>query len=340
MFDNQYLDALAIIIAFWLGSYVITIIISLFGRVASKTKSTLDDDIINAVKLPIRYLSVLAGLYYAVDFTGLDFYYKGITIENILYIFAVIIAGYAVSRLVKTFFDWYSTSDKETKKISKTMFVFLRKVISFSVYIVALIMILGHFGVEIRPLLAGLGVAGLAIALGLKETFANLFAALFIVLDKSVNIGDYIKLEDGTKACIEDISWRSVRIRETGGNTVIVPNSTFVGQNISSYDYPESPFYTSVEVGVSYDSDLEKVEKVSIRAGETVLKNEKIELEENNPVVRFNMLADSSINFNIILKVDKVKNESRIKHALIKEIIKEFRKENIDIPYPHVKIVK
>jgi small-conductance mechanosensitive channel len=333
MFDSNLLNAMVIIIASLLASYVVTILLSFVGKLTSKTKTNLDDKLINAVKLPIRYFAVLFGFYYAISVYDLSWGYKGVGLKEVFYVLIVLLIGFSVSRFIKTFFDWYGTKEKK-RKINETMFVFIRKVSSVVVYLIAVIFILNNFGIEIQPLLAGLGIAGLAIALGLQETLANLFAALFIVMDKSINIGDWIQLDDGTKAYIEDISWRSVRIRTIGGNTVIVPNSTFVGQKISSYDYPESPFYTSISVGVSYDADLDFVEKIATRVGENVIKSEKIKTQKNNPIIRYKELADSSINFSIILTVDSVQNEGKIKHALIKEVVKEFRKENIEIPYP------
>ena len=200
--------------------------------------------------------------------------------------------------------------------------------VSVVVYLIAVMIMLSQFEIQIGPLLAGLGVAGLAIAFGLQETMANLFAALFLVLDKSINVGDWIQLEDGTKAYIEDISWRSVRIRTIGGNTVIVPNNKFVGQNISSYDYPTKSFYTSVRVGVAYDTDLEKAEYVALQSAE------EIKDADNNPIIRFKEFNDSSIDFIVILRVDEVRDEGRVKHALIKQIKKDFEEAGIEIPFP------
>jgi len=125
-----------------------------------------------------------------------------------------------------------------------------------------------------------------------------------------------------------------VRIRTIGGNAVIVPNSKFVGQNISSYDYPVSAFYTSIQVGVAYDTDLDKAEYIAMQAGEKVIKDENIKEMDNNPIIRFNELADSSINFSLILKIDKVQDEGRVKHALIKEVVKQFKAAGIEIPFP------
>lgn len=339
MFENQFLQAGAIIVVFWLASYVVTFLLSILEKATSKTDSSLDDRILQAVKLPIRYLAVLLGFYFAVRQTAISWEYEKFSTADLFYVLIVLLLGFSSSRIFKVFFDWYGDEASETKKINKTMFVFLRKVVSVAVYIVALVFIFGHLGIEIGPLIAGLGVAGLAIALGLQETLANLFAALFLVMDKSINIGDYIQLEDGTKAYIDDISWRSVRIRTIGGNTIIVPNATFVGQKISSYDYPASPMTTSIAVGVSYDSDLDKVEYIAKQAGEAVIQEEGINVEDNNPIIRYTELADSSINFAIYIKIDNVVDEGRVKHSLIKKIVSEFRKEEIEIPYPHRVVV-
>src|SRR3989339_10088 len=220
------------------------------------------------------------------------------------------------------------------------IFNFCRKISSVLIYLIAVIIILGQFNVQIGPLLAGLGVAGIAIALGLKTTLENLFSALFLVTDKSINIGDWIQLEDGTKAYIEDISWRSVRIRTISGNMVIVPNTVFVGQKISSYDYPVSSFYTSIQLGVAYNTDLEKCEYVALQAAEKVIKDEGITEQDNNPIVRYKSFGNSAIEFTVIIKIDKVQNEAKVQHALIKEIHKQFAENGIEIPFPQMVVHK
>jgi len=333
MFENKLINAALIIIAFWLASYVITIIMRVIGKLAGKTKTSLDDKIIAATRLPVRYLAIILGLYFAIRYYGFSWSWRGYGLKEIFFVLIVLLLGFAFSRLLKTFFIWYGDKER-ARKINQTMFVFIRKMISVFVYAIVLLIIFKQLGIEIGPMLAGLGIAGLAIALGLQQTLANLFSALFLVMDKSINIGDWIQLEDGTKAYIEDISWRSVRIRTIGNNTVIVPNSTFVEQKISSYDYPESTFSTSINVGVSYDSDLEQVEKVAVQAAKNIIKQEKIQVKDNEPIIRYKELADSSINFIVIIKIDSVRDEGRIKHALIKEIVREFRKEDIEIPFP------
>ena len=341
MFENNLLNAFVVIIIFWLGSYVVTAIIGLIGKATDKTETTLHDDIIHAIKLPVRYAAILLGLFFTAK--NFDFSWtwkeKLYGFSDIFFVLLIILAAFTISRIMKVIFEWYGNTEQGLKT-NQTIFIFSRKVSSVFIYLFAIVIILGQFNIQIGPLLAGLGVAGLAIALGLKTTLENLFSALFLVADKSINIGDWIQLEDGTKAYIEDISWRSVRIRTIGGNAVIVPNAVFVGQQISSYDYPVSSFYTSVRLGVSYDTDLEKAEYIALQAAEKVIKDEGVTEQNNNPTVRYKLFGTSAIEFIIILKIDKVKNESRIKHALIKELHKQFRENNIEIPFPQMVIRK
>lgn len=334
MFENQIINSLAIIILFLLGSYVVTFLLKLIEKATAKTNIDLDDKIINAIKLPIRYLAVMLGFFYAARDFNLSLTISGrdFGVGDAMFILIALSIGFTISRVLKNVFIWYG--ERDDVKISQTMFVFARKMISVIVYAIVLLTVFSQMEIKITPILGALGIVGLAVAFGLKSTMENLFAALFLVLDKSINIGDWIQLEDGTKAYIEDISWRSVRIRTIGNNTVIVPNSVFVGQKISSYDYPVSSFFTSVRVGVSYDTDLEKAEYVALQSAEKVIKDEDVKEIDNNPIVRFKCFADSAIEFIVIVKIDKVRDEGRVQHELIKELHKQFKENNIEIPFP------
>ncbi|MCK5211493.1 mechanosensitive ion channel family protein [Candidatus Parcubacteria bacterium] len=335
LLSNELIKAIVIIIVFFLGSYLVTFLMTMLEKATSKSKTNLDDKIIQATKLPVRYLAILLGFFFAFRDFGWTWMIKEkeFGMADIFFVFIAILVAFTASRIMKTVFSWYGETEKG-ENVNQTMFIFSRKVVSALVYLIAAMIILGQFEIQIGPLLAGLGVMGLAIAFGLQETMANLFAALFLVMDKSINVGDWIKLESGTKAYIEDISWRSVRIRTIGGNTVIVPNSKFVSQNISSYDYPVRSFYTSIGVGVAYGTDLEKAEYVAMQAAEKVIKDEEVTEQENNPIVRYKEFGESSIDFIVIVKVDSVQDEGRIKHALIKQIAKDFEAANIEIPFP------
>ncbi len=120
-------------------------------------------------------------------------------------------------------------------------------------------------------MVAALGVGGLAVALGLQDTLSNLFAGVFVLLSKPVRVGDYVKLESGQEGYVEDIGWRSTRIRQIPNNMVVVPNSQMVSTIITNYYMPEHEMSVPVQVGVHYDSDLEEVEKVTCEVAQEIM---------------------------------------------------------------------
>lgn len=333
---QQILTFLFFIAVFYVGSFVVTIIIDIIGKFTSKTKTNLDDEIIKAIKLPIRYLAIILGFFYGVRYSELNFEFKGFGLSDVFTILIILLIAFAIARTIKVALIWSAEKKrKETKsRAADTLFIFFRKIINVLVYIVALVVILSQIGIEIGPLLAALGVAGIAIALGLQKTLENLFAAVFLVLDKNVNIGDFIELTGGVRGHITDISWRATTVTTLGQNTVIIPNSDFVNQTITSFDWPESPQYMTVSVGVAYDSDFEHVEKILYKIVRFVLQKEKIKLEENEPIIRFDELADSTVITKAIFKVEKATDEKRIRGLVNKEILLTFAKEKIEIPFP------
>ena len=130
---------------------------------------------------------------------------------------------------------------------------------------------LGILGIDVTPLVAALGVGGLAVALGLQDTLSNLFAGVFVLLSKPVRVGDYVKLESGQEGYVEDVGWRSTRIRQIRNNMVVVPNRLMVDTIITNYYMPEHEMSVPVQVGVHYDSDLEDVEKVTCEVAQEIM---------------------------------------------------------------------
>jgi small-conductance mechanosensitive channel len=332
----KLINILAVILIFWLASYVITILSGIFKK--GFKDEMLASKIMRAAKLPLRFLAILLGVYFSLRFTGIDWSWKKFSLDSLFYILIVLLSCYTASRLLKAFFVWHSSRVKSSD-INQTILIFIRKAISVFLYVIGFLIIFQRIGVEIGPLLAGLGVVGIAVALGLQETLANVFGATFFLLDKTFKIGDYIQLDDGTKGNIEDISWRSTKIRTIEGNTVILPNSKFVNQKISSYDYNDPSYYIYVNLGVGYDSDLDLVERVSIRSAQTVLETFKIR-SETEPYIRFMEFGDSAINLRIVVRVTRFTDERRVRSAIIKEIIREFRKEGIEIPFKQIVVHK
>ncbi|MGC8764449.1 MAG: mechanosensitive ion channel family protein [Brevinematia bacterium] len=235
-----------------------------------------------------------------------------------------------LSKVLVGFVNSYQQKIKDVLP-KATLFTTLTR---FFVFLIGGIIILQSLGISISPILAGLGVGGLAVALALQDTLSNLFSGLQIILSRQIKTGDYIKLDSGEEGYVIDINWRNTTIREIKNNQIIIPNSKLSQAIIKNYNLPEKEIVVLVEVGVSYRSDLDKVEKVTIEVAKEVMKELDCGLSSFEPFIRYDTFSDSSINFNVILRAREFADQFLIKHEFIKRLHKRYIKEGIEIPFP------
>ena len=202
------------------------------------------------------------------------------------------------------------------------------------VYFVAFVLILDALGIQVTALVAAFGIGGLAVAFALQGTLSEFFAGIYIMSDRPVRVGDYVELESGRKGYVIDVGWRSTRIRELPNNIIVVPNSKLAGSIITNFYLPEPEMACLVQVGVAYNSDLEKVERVTIDVGKKVLKKVTGGVPKFDPFIRYHTFSDFSINFTVILRVKEFVDKYLITHEFVKELHKRYKKEGIEIPFP------
>lgn len=210
----------------------------------------------------------------------------------------------------------------------------LPNLLRITILIIGFLILLNYFGIPITPILTTLGIGGLAVALALQDVLSNLFAGLSLIVLRQIKVGDYIKLSTGEEGYIEDITWRNTIVRELPNNRIIIPNTKIANTIIKNYYLPNKETALLVDVGVSYDSDLERVEKITIEVAKETLKEVKGGVPEFEPLVRYHTFGEYSINFTVILRVKEVVDQYLIKHEFIKRLHKRYREENIEIPFP------
>ena len=303
-------------------------------KITEKTKSDIDDIIVNIITKPLYILIITVGLYLALKTLSVIADYISV-IERIFFIVIVILISWIVSRILKVLVvRWF----KVQKKFEKTPQL-ISKIISVIVYLIAFLMILKHFNIEITPLIATLGVGGLAVGLALQNTLSNFFAGLHIISDRPISVGDFIELTEGNiSGYVEDVGWRSTRIRTLPNTLVIVPNSKLAESIIINDSLPEQEMAVLVQCGVAYGSDLEKVEKVTIDVAKTIQKTVPGAVKTFEPFIRYHTFGDSNINFSVILRVEKFVDKYLITHEFIKALKARYDKEGIEISWPVRKI--
>ncbi|MBT5807772.1 mechanosensitive ion channel family protein [Candidatus Uhrbacteria bacterium] len=326
--------AAGIILAAWVLSGLTLMILKRSKFLTSMTDSTLDDEVMHLMARPIHLGFVFAGGLVAFDYLFPLFAYQGYGYSDLIPVALVVWLAYTLNRLIRGVMDWHEVqAQKEGENVKRGTFGFLNTIISLFVWGLALTFVLNQVGVDISALLAGLGIAGLAVALALQNTLSGLFSAIGLAIDRPVRQGDFVQLEDGTKGFIEDISMRSTRIRTFEQNLVIVPNSKLTNMVIMNAFLPGEEVTLKVPVGVAYGADLDKAESIALEVAESVLEMHKTKGSKNS-FVRYKSFGDSAIEMVVFIRVNKFLDQYIVRHDFIKGLQVAFNKAKIEIPFP------
>jgi small-conductance mechanosensitive channel len=202
--------------------------------------------------------------------------------------------------------------------------------------ILAITIVLEHNHVSLTAVWTTLGVGSVAVALALQETLSNLFAGLYLLADRPVSPGDYIKLDSGQEGYVIRIGWRSTTLRTQSNNIVFVPNSTMAKAVIINYSLPELQVSLSIPVCVSYGSDPSKVEKALLDVTREAAQEGVAGLLLDPPpsVTLSPGFGDSSLDFSLNLNVRRFEDQVPVQSELRKRILARFAKEGINMPFP------
>ena len=337
--DNNIINIEIIIaIAGIVGSFVVAkLFYFIFNKyiktLTKKTKTDIDDRLLAALERPFVIIIVLIGIYFSL--LQIDYVRQYIEILNdLFFVLGVLWAVFVLHRLTKVAMEKWISVNPAFQNMPKLVI----KIANVFVYFIGLIILLKHFNVEITPLVATLGIGGIAIGFALQDTLSNFFAGLHIISDKPINIGDFIELEGDISGYVEDIGWRSTRIKTLPNTLVIVPNSKIASSIIKNDSLPVPEMSIVIQCGVAYTSDLEKVEKVTIEAAKKIQKNVQGAVRDFEPFIRYHTFGDSNINFSIILRVQTFVDKYLVTHEFIKALKKSYDKEGIEISWPVRKI--
>jgi len=286
-----------------------------------------DEIIINSLKGLTFYSCLLAGIYGALLQLPLDGRTHDIA-GKVLFVAFIMLATVLMMRLSSGFVSHYA---RKAVLPSTSIFTNLAKTIVFSV---GLLIILQSLGISITPILTTLGVGGIAVALALQDTLSNIFSGLQIIATRQIRQGDYIRLGGGEEGYVTDITWRNTLVRALANNLVLIPNSKLAGAIVTNFQLPDTDMGVLVQVGVSYDSDLEKVEKVTNEVASGLLGEVQGCVDGFEPYIRYHTFADFSINFTVILRCQEFVDQYLIKHEFVKRLHRRYRDEGIEIPYP------
>ena len=297
---------------------------------SSASKTHLDDVIVNSLRhAPILWFGA-AGAYAALQMLPLAENVTGLLHETLV-ILVLLSVTVVLARMLGDLVHHYAQRAHSTLPAASLASIITKLVVA----VAGLLLILQNIGVSITPLVTGLGIGGLAVALALQPTLANLFAGFQVVASGQVRKGDYLRLDSGEEGYVVDVKWRNTTIKALwDDHEVIVPNSRLGDSILVNYNLPTRRLWARVKVGVHYGSDLEHVERVALEVARTIGEEVNGASLDEAPMLRFTGFGESSIDFTLSILVNEFADRIRIQHQCIKRLHARFAREGIVIPFP------
>ncbi len=334
LIGNEYFQFVLILASFAILTKIVHFSLVIYLKAfAGRTKTDIDDIILKITTKPLCIFILLTGFYFALKSLSALAPFSA-KIDAVFFVGTVLLLSLIVTRILSVLISRWLKVQKKFEKMPKLM----GNVVATVVYLMALLMILDHFEIEISPLLAAFGLGGLVVALALQNTLSNLFAGLHIITDRPINVGDFIDIEGGPSGFVEDIGWRSTRVRTLPNTLVIVPNAKLAESIIVNNSLPFLEMAAVVQCGVAYGSDLEKVEQVTIDVAKQIQQTVPGAIKNFEPFIRYHTFGDSNINFSVILRVEEPVAKYLVMHEFIKALKGRYDKEGIEISWPVRKI--
>jgi len=309
------------------GIVIQKIINAYFRRAAAKDHWKGGLVFLSSLKGMIVLISVIVGIYVGLINSPLPANYLGY-MGKIHKVLIILIITIILSRVIKGMLKVYTEREEG---ITRSLSLF-NTIISIVVFSVGGLVGMDSLGISITPLITALGVGGLAVALALQDTLSNLFAGIHITIAHIFRPGDYILLSTGEEGTVTDTNWRCTTLTTQSNNVVVIPNSKLASTSVTNYSLPARSLDISVPFNISYNSDLDKVEKVTLEVAKTVIG--EMNLHQSSCTFRVKELSDFAIKCSLSVTAHEFSQQYIMRHNIIKRLHKRFKEEGIEIPFP------
>ncbi|MEA3414080.1 MAG: mechanosensitive ion channel family protein, partial [Nanoarchaeota archaeon] len=333
--NDYFRAAIVLVVSVIILQIFVSIFKKVFVKITSKTKTDLDDLILKKISKPLTLLAVIIGLRLGL---GEVTFVENIQIifDKIMYsliLITIFIAVYSVLFILINS-AWRKYSKNKKKGRAEGLFHLIEGTLKVIFVLGGFISILSYWGVELGPLLAGIGIGGVAIAFALQSSLANIFGGISIILDETIHVGDLVNLDGGVNGKILKIGLRSTKVKTFDNEIIIIPNAKLADSNIHNVAQPEPKSRVVIPFGVAYGTDIAKVKKIVLAE----LKKVKNFVEKPEPSVRFLEMGDSSLNFKAFFFVNSFENRFAAIDEANTRIYNALNKARIEIPFPQLDI--
>ena len=346
---GEFLTVIGLAGSIFIVAGIVHFVFSLLIRYSQRDgRDALDTRMLRAFRGPVVLLLVSLGIFLAyllmtqLDHPTLQFFDRHDLWATRVWLVVVIAMGsYLGSHVIQELVRWHvgRIPQRTVRSLNDRLLAQARWIIPIIIYPIGVLTALNVIGIAVTPLVAGLGIGGIAAALALQPALSNVFSGVFMLTEGELNPGDFIELEGGPSGFVVKLSWRSTKIRDRFNNLIMIPNSRMMESVMTNY-YSESQAVTViVQCGVSYDSDLEKVEKVALEVAGEVRDDVDAAIDEYEPLVWFTAFGESNIDFEVRIQAEDRPGTRIVRHELIKRLRTRLDREGIEINYPVRKLL-
>ena len=330
MNESKVIGGIIIVVAFAILAWIVNFIVDrVLTSLVRKSKFRLDDTILKILDRPIWVSIVLVGAITAVQWISPRSPFPFV-LTALLKSLLVLIWAFTINRVILHIAEDLIAHWRQTGREGSEIIGLVGNITRILVLAGGAFLLLSVWKINITPLLASAGIAGVAVALAAKETLSNFFGGVTVLLDQPYKMGDYIVLDSGERGEVVDVGLRSTRILTRDDVQISIPNSIITNTKVINESAPEPRFRVRIKVGVAYGTDVDQVEEVLLKTA----RDNPLVSPKPEPRVRFRTFGDSSLDFELLCWAHRPHDKGRIIHELNREIYKSFDREGIVIPFP------
>jgi MscS family membrane protein len=304
----------------------------LVRRLVTHTSTELDEVVLEHLHVPVVVTIALAGVLLAEGVLPTDLQatvdpYVGKPTVSLI----VLVWVFALNRLGNDLLGRAKDSDSAYASFAPVF----SNLLTLAIVVGGLFMVLTVWSVDITPLLASAGIAGVAVGFAAKDTVANFFGGLALYFDRTYRVGDYVELESGDRGTVVKVGIRSTTLMTRDEVTVTVPNSVLNNARLVNHSAPKRRKRIRIDVSAAYGTDLDELEGIV----DGVAADEALVLDSPRPRIRFLRFGDAGIEYQLRCWVPTPVRETKARHRLNRALYQRFEAAGIEIPYPRMDLV-
>ena len=332
---KDYIIAFIILALFLgIGRLFSSLVVGILRGLAKKTKTMVDDILIDVLDKPIVFSIFIWGFSLASSYLDFGLAWDR-TVSHIIEVMVVIDIIWILVNLVDSLMEHYlmPLTRRPERRLNDQIMPFARKFVKVVIIVIGLIFLIARLGYDVTSLIAGLGIGGLAFALAAQPLLTNLFGGLSIIADKPFQIGDRVRVDQKYEGYVKEIGMRSTKIFTPDDTIIIIPNSIIASttvENLSSTK--ENSIRVVFDLRLNYNTSNAKVNEAVDIIKKIILSHKEVvkDVKELLPFVSFNKFTDSALNLNIGYSLNSRSVNTRTKHEINLAIKEQLEKAGIE----------